>query len=68
VTGGSAHKRAQSHDKLFDAEWLGQVIVGAGLETIDLFSPPVTRGEDEYWKLPAVRTPCAQYLDAWHFR
>jgi hypothetical protein len=68
VTGGPTHKRAQSHDQLFDAEWLGQVIVGAGLETIDLFSPPVTRGEDEYGKLPAVLTPCSQYLDPWHFR
>src|ERR1700691_1516758 len=68
MTGGPAHECAQSHDQLFDAEGLSQVIVGAGLEAVDLFSPPVARGEDEYGKLPAVLTPCAQHLGAWHFR
>ena len=35
MAGGAADQGAQSHDQFLDAERLGQIVVGAGLEPID---------------------------------
>jgi len=68
VAGRAAHQRAQPHHQFLDAEGLGEIVVGAGLEAIHLVGPAVARCQNENRQLPAIGAPGAQHLRAGDFR
>ena len=45
---------------------LGDIIVGAGIETLHLVAPAVARGEDQDRHRTAVAAPCLQHRNAVH--
>jgi hypothetical protein len=49
-------------------EGLGDIVVGAGVETLHFVTPPVARGEDEDGHGAAGATPGFQHRNAVHFR
>ena len=68
VPGGAAHQRTQPHHQFLDPERLGEIVVGACLEAVDLVGPAVARGQDQHGQVAAVLAPRAQHLRAGHFR
>ena len=47
VAGGAAHERPQARQHLLHMERLGDVVVGAGVDALDLVAPPVAGGQDQ---------------------
>ena len=47
MAGGAAHQRPQPRQHLLHMERLGDVIVGAGVDALDLVAPPVAGGQDQ---------------------
>ena len=47
MAGGPAHQRAQARQHLLHMERLGDIIVGAGVDALDLVAPPVASGQDQ---------------------
>ena len=66
MTGRAPHQGAQPHDQLLDPERLGEIVVGTGLEAVDLVAPAAARREDQHRKPAAGLPPGAQYGRARH--
>ena len=64
MAGGAAQQRAQPRQHLLHVEGLGDIIVGAGVEALDLVAPAVARGEDQHRRQPARLAPGLQHADA----
>ena len=47
---------------------LGDIVVGAGVETLHFVAPTVARGEDEHWHGATGAAPGFQHRNAVHFR
>ena len=47
---------------------LGDIVVGAGIETLHLVAPAIARGKDQYRHHTAVAAPCLQHRNAVHLR
>jgi hypothetical protein len=61
VAGRTAQQRADARQHLLEMKGLGDVVVGAGVETLDLVAPAVARGEDEDWHGPAGAAPSLEH-------
>src|SRR5262249_61116550 len=48
VTGRAAQQGAHACQHLLEMKRLGDIVVGAGVETLYLVAPPVARGEDQH--------------------
>ena len=57
VAGGAANEGAQAGQHLLHVEGLGDIIVGAGVEALDLVAPRIARREDEHRHRRAGRAP-----------
>ena len=47
MAGGAAQQRPQARQHLLHVERLGDIIVGAGVDALDLVAPPVAGGQDQ---------------------
>ena len=68
VAGRAAQKRAHARQHFFQMKWLGDIIVGAGIEALHLVAPAVARGEHQHRHGAPGATPGFQHRDAVHFR
>jgi len=59
---GTAQQRLDAQQQFFGMKGLGQVVVGAGLETVDALGPGAARGKDQHRCGEAAGTPVAQHL------
>ena len=66
MTRGAADQGAQPREDFFNAVRLGDVIVGAGIETRDFFRPAVPRGQDENRHVEPRIAPAFEHADAIH--
>src|SRR5215831_2161548 len=66
VTGRAAQECADARQNLLEMEGLGDVVVGAGVEALDLVAPAVAGGEDKDRHGPAGAPPRLQHRDAVH--
>ena len=64
----AAQQRADARQHLLEMEGLGDIVVGAGIEALDLVAPAVARGEDEDRHGAAGPPPGFQHRDAVHLR
>ena len=64
VAGGTAQQRADAREHLFEVERLGDVVVGARVEPLDLLAPAVARGEDQDRHGAAGAAPILQHRNA----
>src|SRR3546814_8987936 len=62
IAAGAADKRAQTGDKLFGLERLGEVIVRPGIKPGDLVGPAVARGQDQQIGRASCRARVCQYV------
>ncbi len=67
MAGAAPQERPNPGENLFDVEGLGDVIVGAGVDTGDLVAPAIARGKDQNRHPPVVATPVFKHADAVHF-
>src|SRR5215831_4675598 len=63
-----AQKRAYTREHFFKMEWLGDIIVGAGIETLDLVAPSIASGQHQHRHCPSCPAPGFQDRDAVHLR
>ncbi|MNI31423.1 hypothetical protein D3C73_853080 [compost metagenome] len=63
---GAAQQRLDAQKQLFGMEWLGQVVVGAGLEAFDAFGPGVSGRQDQHRRGQPRRAPLRQHLKPRH--
>src|SRR3546814_17333506 len=49
---GTADERARARDQFADRERLGHIVLGAGVDPLDLFGPVAARRQDKYWPSP----------------
>ena len=68
VSGRAAQQRAHARQNFLEVERLGDIIVGAGIETLHLVAPAVARGENEHRHGAAGAPPSLQHRDAVHLR
>src|SRR5262249_2259524 len=66
VTGRATQECADARQNLLEMEGLGDVVVGAGVEALDLVAPAVAGGEDEHRHGPAGAPPRLEHRDAVH--
>ena len=71
--GGGVSRRApdqgaQPRQHLLDAERLGHVVVGAGIEARDLLRPGIARGQDQHRHIAAPGAPSGEHGHAVDFR
>ena len=60
----AAHDGVDARAQLLDMKRLRQVIVGAGLESIDLLVPGIARRENDHRQPVAAPAPVRQHLEA----
>ena len=48
VAGGAAQQRAQARQHFLHVERLGDIVVRAGVDALDLVAPAVARGQDQH--------------------
>ncbi len=68
VAGRAAQQRPHPRQHFFEMERLGDIVVGAGIETLHLVAPAVARGEDEHRHGAAGAPPGFQHRNAVHLR
>src|SRR5215471_3413181 len=68
VAGGTAQQRANARQHLLEMEGFGDVVVRAGVKTLNLVAPAVARGQDEDRHGPAGAAPGLEHRDAVHLR
>ncbi len=66
VAGRAAQQRADARKHLLEMEGLGDVVVGAGVEALDLVAPTIARGEDQHRHGAAGAAPRLQHRNAVH--
>src|SRR4029077_16440706 len=64
----ATQERADAGQYLFEVKRLGDIVVGAGVESLDLVAPAVTRGEDQNQHSAPIATPRFQDRNAVHLR
>ena len=64
MAGGAAQQRAQPRQHLLHVEGLGDIIVGAGVETLHLVAPAVARGQDQHRHGAAGLAPGLEHRNA----
>ena len=64
MAGGASHQRTQAGQQLLHMERFGQIVVGAGVETLDLLAPAIARGEDQHRHAAARPAPALQHRHA----
>ena len=47
VAGGAPQQSPQARQHFLHVEWLGDIVVGAGVDTLDLVAPSVAGGQDQ---------------------
>ena len=68
VAGRAAQQRAHARQHFLEMKWLGDIIVGAGVEALHLVAPAVARGQHEHRHGAAGAAPGFQDRDAVHLR
>ncbi len=68
VAGGAAQQRADPGQDFLEMKRLGDIVVGAGVETLHLVAPAVARGEDQHRHGAPVAAPGLQHRNAVHLR
>src|SRR5262245_42886857 len=66
VPGGAPQQRADARQHLLQVEGLGDVVVGAGVEALDLVAPAVAGGENEHRHGATGAAPGLEHRDAVH--
>ena len=65
---GAAQQGADAGEQLLHVEGLRDVVVGAGIEALDLVAPAVAGGQDDDRHLASLAAPGVQDRDAVHLR
>ena len=68
VAGGPADQRAHPRQHLFDMVGLGDIIVGAGVDTGNLVAPAIARRQHQHRHVAAVPPPTLDDADPVHLR
>ena len=68
VADRAAQQRAHARQHFFHVEGLGHIIVGAGIEALDLVAPAVARGQHQHRHGAPGPPPGFQHRDAVHLR
>jgi len=68
VPGGAAQQGADAGEDFLEMEGLGDIIVGAGVEPLDLVAPAIARRQDQDGHGAAGAPPRLQHGDAVQFR
>ena len=68
MAGGAAQKCAYPRQNFFQMKRLCDIVVGAGIEALNLVAPAVARGEDQDRHAASVAAPGFQHRDAIHLR
>src|SRR5204862_1277851 len=68
VASGTPQQRADARQHLLEMEGFGDVVVGAGVKTLNLVAPAVARGQYEDRHGPAGAAPGLEHRDAVHLR
>src|SRR5579872_620961 len=66
MAGRAAQQRANARQNLFEVKRLCDIVVGAGVKTLNLVAPAIARGEDQDRHRAAVASPGFQHRDAVH--
>ncbi len=68
VARGAAQQRTHAGQHFLKMKWLGDIIVGPGVEALNLVAPTIPRGEDQYRHRTPVTAPGFQHRNAVHLR
>src|SRR6516225_4680916 len=66
VAGGPTDDRAQSCEQFLAAEWLWEIIIGAGVDSVHPLGPAAARRQDQDRHLAAVGTPAFENREPVH--
>ena len=61
MAAGPAQQRAHAGQQLLGGERLGQIVVGAGVDALDLLAPAAARSQDQHREAPVGGPPGAQH-------
>ena len=61
MAGGAADDRAQPRQQFLDPERLRQIVVGAGVDSVDALGPACARGQDQHRHVTAIRAPALEH-------
>src|ERR1700704_2684142 len=67
VAGRTTQQGADARQDFLEMERLRDIVVGAGVETLDLIAPTVARGQDQDRHGPSGPAPRLEHRDAIHF-
>src|ERR1700728_4219913 len=68
MTGRAAKQRTDSRQNFLEVKRLGYIVVGAGVKTLNLVAPAITRGQNKDRHRTPVAAPGFQHRDAIHLR
>ncbi len=66
MPGRAAQQRADPRQHLLQMEGFCDIVVGAGIEALNLVAPAVARGEDQHRHHPLVAPPGLKHRDTVH--